>query len=73
MTLPTDFWQSLQKRSDAELYAAIARPADYVPEALTAVRAELLRRGLPEQPTSPAAGATWTKWLSNGMVTARRF
>ena len=46
MSLPKDFWEKLQGRTDAELHDAIKNSKDYVPEAMEARRAEWNKRGL---------------------------
>jgi hypothetical protein len=46
MSLPKDFWEKLQRRTDAELHDAIKNSKDYLPEALEAIRAEWTKRGL---------------------------
>ncbi len=46
MSLPKDFWEKLQGRTDAELHDAIKNSKDYLPEAVEAIRAEWNKRGL---------------------------
>ena len=46
MSLPKDFWEKLQGRTDAELHDAIKNSNDYLPEAIEAIRAEWNKRGL---------------------------
>ena len=49
MKLPPDFQKSLVGKTDEELYAVLAEPQDYLPEALDAVQAELRHRDLPNE------------------------
>ena len=49
MKLPPDFQKSLAGKTEEELYAVVAEPQDYLPEALEAVQAELRRRDLPKE------------------------
>jgi hypothetical protein len=46
MTLPKDFWEQLPLKTDAELYGMLAHQEDYLPEALSAAKAELGKRNL---------------------------
>jgi hypothetical protein len=46
MPLPKDFSEQLPLRTDEDLFGALARQEDYLPEALAAIRAELRRRDL---------------------------
>ncbi len=45
-SLPRDFWEQLQSRSDQDLYEMLANEADYLPEAIAAAREELRKRNL---------------------------
>ena len=46
MALPTDFWEQLPLKTDAELYDMLAHQDDYLPEALAAAKDELGKRNL---------------------------
>src|SRR5207244_8473265 len=45
-SLPPQFEQELQERTDIELLDVLAHPDDYVPEAIEAVKKEVQRRRL---------------------------
>ncbi len=49
MPLPTEFWEELPQKTDAELYDIIAHKGDYLPEALEAAAEELRKRNLPAE------------------------
>jgi hypothetical protein len=52
VSLPTEFWQQLPRKTDEELYDMLAHAGDYLPEALQALEEELKRRNLPTARTS---------------------
>jgi hypothetical protein len=46
MKLPSDFWEQLPHKTNAELYDMLAHEGDYLPEALAAAKEELTKRNL---------------------------
>ena len=46
MPLPSDFWEQLARKTDAELYDMLAHQDDYLPEAVAAAKDEMSRRKL---------------------------
>jgi len=49
MPLPQAFFKDLPEKSDEQLYDILGHLDNYVPEAIEAVRGELLRRDLPPE------------------------
>lgn len=47
MSLPEAFWTSLPRKTNEELQQILAKPEDYLPEAVQAARDELIRRNVP--------------------------
>jgi hypothetical protein len=74
MTLPEQFWEDLPHRTDLELYEMLVRPAAYLPEAVTAAREELGRRGklAPESMAELAAAAAQSRVLAAQTATHER-
>ncbi len=46
--------EEMSQRSDAHLFAVVAHPEDWIPEAVQAARAEIDRRGLSQEETIAA-------------------